>query len=46
LRKKKIDSLTILESDTDNILDFRSDVSDYLKKKRKRYFWDLLKPSQ
>ena len=46
LLKKKIDSLTVLESDTDNILDFTSDVSDYLKKKRKRYFWNLLKPSQ
>jgi len=43
LLKNKEASLTILENDTDDILDFKSDVDNYLKKKKKRYFWNLLK---
>ncbi len=43
LLKKKEESLTILENDTNDVLDFRNDVENYLKKKKKRYFWNLLK---
>jgi len=43
LLKNKEASLAILENDTDDILDFKSDVDNYLKKKKKRYFWNLLK---
>lgn len=43
LLKNKAASLTIVENDTNDILDFKSDVDDYLKKKKKRYFWNLLK---
>ena len=43
LLKNKAASLTIVENDTDDILDFKSDVDNYLKKKKKRYFWNLLK---
>ena len=40
LLKEKEESLIIVEND---ILDFKSDVENYLKKKKKRYFWNLLK---
>ena len=43
LMKEKEESLIIVENDTNNILDFKSDVENYLKKKKKRYFWNLLK---
>tara|TARA_B100001179_G_C18446720_1_gene341213 strand:+ start:156 stop:416 length:261 start_codon:yes stop_codon:yes gene_type:complete len=43
LLKNKVASLTIIENDTNDILDFKSDVDNYLKKKKKRYFWNLLK---
>jgi len=43
LLKNKETSLTIVKNDTDDILDFKSDVDNYLKKKKKRYFWNLLK---
>ena len=43
LLKNKAVSLTIIENDTNDILDFKSDVDNYLKKKKKRYFWNLLK---
>ena len=43
LLKEKEESLTIVENDTNDILDFKSDVDNYLKKKKKRYFWNLLK---
>ena len=43
LLKNKAASLTIVENDTNDILDFKSDVDNYLKKKKKRYFWNLLK---
>ncbi len=43
LLKDKEESLIIVESDTNDILDFKSDVDNYLKKKKKRYFWNLLK---
>jgi len=43
LLKNKEASLTIVENDTNDILDFKSDVDNYLKKKKKRYFWNLLK---
>ena len=43
LLENKEASLTIVENDTDDILDFKSDVDNYLKKKKKRYFWNLLK---
>ena len=43
LLKEKEESLIIVENDTNDILDFKSDVENYLKKKKKRYFWNLLK---
>ena len=43
LMKEKEESLIIVENDTNDILDFKSDVENYLKKKKKRYFWNLLK---
>ena len=43
LLKEKEESLIIVENDTNDILDFKSDVDNYLKKKKKRYFWNLLK---
>ena len=43
LLKEKEESLTIVENDTNDILDFKSDVNNYLKNKKKRYFWNLLK---
>ena len=43
LLKNKEASLIIVENDTHDILDFTSDVDNYLKKKKKRYFWNLLK---
>ena len=43
LLKEKEESLIIVENDTNDILDFKSDVNNYLKNKKKRYFWNLLK---
>ena len=43
LLKEKEESLIIIENDTNDILNFKSDVDNYLKKKKKRYFWNLLK---
>ena len=43
LLKEKEESLIIVENDTNDILDFKSDVENYLKKKKKTYFWNLLK---
>ena len=43
LLKEREESLIIVENDTNDILDFKSDVDNYLKKKKKRYFWNLLK---
>ena len=36
--KEKEESLIIVENDTNDILDFKSDVENYLKKKKKDIF--------
>ena len=38
-----IQNLTLLKNDTTNIIEYRSDVEVYIKKKKNYTFWDLIK---
>ena len=40
---KNIESLPLLESDTNNIIEYRNDLEIYKKSKKKYTFWDLIK---
>ena len=39
---KNIESLPLLESDTNNIIEYRNDLEIYKKNKKKYTFWDLI----
>ena len=41
--KNKILDVTILENDTDNVIEFNSSFSDEIKDNKSRSFWNLLK---
>ena len=41
--KNKILEVTILENDTDNVIEFNSSFSDEIKDNKPRSFWNLLK---
>ena len=41
--KNKILDVTILENDTDNVIEFNSSFSDEIKDNKPRSFWNLLK---
>ena len=41
--KNKISNLPILESDTNNVIEFNSSFSDEIKNNKPRSFWNLLK---
>ena len=41
--KNKTSNLTILESDTNNVLEFNTSFSEEIKKNQPRSFWNLLK---
>ena len=41
--KDKIPNLIILNSDTDNVIEFNDSIKDQLNDKKKRSFWELLK---
>ena len=41
--KTKISKLPILESDTNDVIEFNSSFSEEIKDNKKRSFWDLLK---
>ena len=41
--KEKTLNLTVLENDTNNVIEFNSSFSNEIKEKEKRNFWDLLK---
>ena len=36
-------NLTLLKNDTTNIIEYRSDIEVYIKKKKNYTFWDLIK---
>ena len=36
-------NLTLLKNDTINIIEYRSDIEVYIKKKKNYTFWDLIK---
>ena len=38
-----IQNLTLLKNDTTNIIEYRSDIEVYIKKKKNYTFWDLIK---
>ena len=39
----KLHDLPLLENDTEIIIEYRSDVENYKKNKKKYIFWDLIK---
>ena len=39
----KLHDLPLLENDTENIIEYSSDVENYKKNKKKYIFWDLIK---
>tara|TARA_Y100000590_G_scaffold101360_1_gene115099 strand:+ start:52 stop:312 length:261 start_codon:yes stop_codon:yes gene_type:complete len=39
----KLQDLPLLENDTENIIEYSSDVENYKKNKKKYIFWDLIK---
>ena len=41
--KTKISDISILKSDTHNVIEFNSSFSEEIKDNKKRNFWDLLK---
>ena len=41
--KEKTSNLTVLENDTDNVIEFNSTFSEEIKSNEKRSFWNLLK---
>ena len=41
--KKKISNLTVLENDTNNVIEFNSSFSEEIKSNEQRNFWNLLK---
>ena len=41
--KNKILEVTILENDTDNVIEFNSSFSDEIRDNKPRSFWNLLK---
>ena len=41
--KNKISNLPILESDTNNVIEYNSSFSEEIKKNKPRSFWNLLK---
>ena len=41
--KKKSLNLPIIESDTENVIEFNNSLENELKNEKKRSFWDLLK---
>ena len=41
--KEKTLNLTVLENDTDNVIEFNSTFSEEIKSNEKRSFWNLLK---
>ena len=40
---KKISNLTILENDTNNVIEFNNSISNEINKDKTRSFWNLLK---
>ena len=38
-----IQNLILLKNDTTNIIEYRSDIEVYIKKKKNYTFWDLIK---
>ena len=43
ITKNKITNIPVLESDTDNVIEFNSSFSDEIKDNKLRNFWNLLK---
>ena len=41
--KKKTSNLTVLENDTNNVIEFNSSFSEEIKSNEQRNFWNLLK---
>ena len=37
------EKLPYLQSDTENIVEYKNDIDEFVKKSKKRRFWDLLK---